>query len=56
MILGFFSGAVFWWFVLTSSVSVFRSRFRPRHLLWINRIAGGLITSLGLAGIISGFL
>jgi threonine/homoserine/homoserine lactone efflux protein len=56
MILGFFSGAALWWFVLTSVVSLFRNRFRPRHLLWINRIAGGLITSLGVAVIVSGFI
>jgi threonine/homoserine/homoserine lactone efflux protein len=56
MILGFFSGAIVWWFVLTSVVSIFRSRFRPRHLLWINRIAGGLITSLGVGVIVSGFI
>jgi threonine/homoserine/homoserine lactone efflux protein len=56
VILGFFAGAVAWWFVLTSAVSLFRSRFRPRHLLWINRIAGAIITSLGAAAIISAFI
>jgi threonine/homoserine/homoserine lactone efflux protein len=56
VILGFFAGAVAWWFVLTSTVSLFRSKFRPRHLLWINRIAGGIITSLGGAAIISAFI
>ena len=56
MILGFLGGAVTWWFLLTSLVSLFRRRFRPRHLLWINRIAGILITLLGVAVIISAFL
>jgi threonine/homoserine/homoserine lactone efflux protein len=56
IILGFFSGASLWWFVLTSVVSLFRSRFRPRHLLWINRIAGTLISILGLGVIVSGFI
>lgn len=56
MILGFFGGAVTWWFLLTSLVSLFRRKFRPRHLLWINRIAGMLITSLGVAVIISAFV
>ncbi len=56
MILGFFAGAVAWWFTLTSVVSLFRRRFRPRHLLWINRIAGVLITLLGGAAILSAFL
>ena len=55
-ILGFFAGAAAWWFILTFTVSLFRNRFRPRHLLWINRIAGTLITSLGAAAIISAFV
>jgi threonine/homoserine/homoserine lactone efflux protein len=55
-ILGFFAGAVAWWTILTSVVSLFRRRFRPRHLLWINRIAGILITALGAAAIISAFI
>ncbi len=56
MILGFFMGAAAWWLALTSVVSLFRRRFRPRHLLWINRIAGALITTLGAAAIVSAFL
>ncbi|MDR2882491.1 MAG: LysE family translocator [Alistipes sp.] len=56
MILGFFGGAAAWWFVLTFVVSLFRRRFRPRHLLWINRIAGALISALGVAVIVSAFV
>ncbi len=56
MIFGFFVGAAAWWTILTSIVSLFRRRFRPRHLLWINRIAGTLITTLGGAAIISAFI
>ncbi|MDR1670925.1 MAG: LysE family transporter [Alistipes sp.] len=56
VILGFFAGAVAWWFILTSLVALFRRRFRPRHLLWINRISGVIITSLGGAAIISAFI
>jgi threonine/homoserine/homoserine lactone efflux protein len=55
-ILGFLVGAVAWWTALTSIVSLFRRKFRPRHLLWINRIAGTLITTLGAAAIISAFI
>ncbi len=55
-ILGFLVGAAAWWTTLTSIVSLFRHRFRPRHLLWINRIAGALITSLGAAAIVSAFI
>jgi threonine/homoserine/homoserine lactone efflux protein len=56
VILGFFAGAVSWWFVLTFVVALFRRRFRPRHLLWINRIAGATIVTLGAAAIISAFV
>ena len=53
---GFFGGAVSWWFCLTALISIFRNRFRPRHMLWINRIAGCLITTLGVYTIISTFI
>lgn len=56
MISGFFAGATLWWFTLTSVISLFRNRFRPRHLLWINRISGIMITILGSVAIISAFI
>jgi threonine/homoserine/homoserine lactone efflux protein len=55
-ILGFLAGAVAWWLVLTLTIDYFRRRFRPRHMLWINRIAGCLITTLGAYTIISTFI
>lgn len=55
-VLGFFCGALTWWTMLTSLVGLLRSRFRPRHLLWINRGAGSLIIALGAAAIISAFV
>jgi threonine/homoserine/homoserine lactone efflux protein len=55
MILGFFTGATAWWLLLTSLIGLFRRKFRPRHLLWINRGAGVLIAALGTAAIISAF-
>jgi threonine/homoserine/homoserine lactone efflux protein len=56
IILGFFCGATVWWGALTSLVGLLRGRFRPRHLLWINRCAGGLITALGVSAIIWAFV
>lgn len=56
MIGGFFAGATTWWLLLTSVISLFRKKFRPRHLLWINRITGVLITGLGAMAIISAFI
>ena len=56
MVLGFFCGAVAWWLILVGFVGLFRRNFRPRYLLWMNRIAGAIITLLGVAAIISAFV
>lgn len=47
MIVGVFVGGSLWWFTLTFIVNLLRKKFRPRHLLWINRISGALIVLLG---------
>lgn len=52
MIFGFFVGAATWWFSLTYSINLLRNRFKPRHLLWINRIAGSIISILGASAIV----
>ncbi len=56
MILGVFSGATGWWFLLSFVINIFRHKFRPRHLLWINRIAGVVIVVLGAAAILTIFI
>lgn len=53
---GVLTGASAWWFTLTFGVSLLRSKFRPRHMLWINRIAGGLIVLLGAATVLLMFV
>jgi threonine/homoserine/homoserine lactone efflux protein len=50
---GVFLGAALWWFILTFWISLLRKRFRPRHLLYLNRISGALIVLLGAFAIIS---
>lgn len=54
-ILGFFAGAVAWWLGLTFTIDYFRRRFRPRHMLTINHVAGVIIGVLGVYTIISTF-
>lgn len=49
MIGGVFAGGAMWWFTLTFVVSLVRNKFRPRHMLWINRAAGIAIVILGLS-------
>ena len=43
LVLGVFSGSALWWLTLSTSVSLFRKKFSPQVLLWVNRIAGGVI-------------
>ncbi|MDY3979447.1 MAG: LysE family translocator [Tidjanibacter sp.] len=52
-IVGIFAGCLGWWLLLSSGINMIRSRFRPRHLLWLNRISGAIITLIGLALIVS---
>lgn len=56
IIVGFFGGAVSWWTLLACTINLFRRRFRPRHMLTINRVAGIVIGILGITTILSTFL
>ena len=53
IIVGFLVGAVAWWFLLTMLINLFRRRFRPHHMVTINRIAGIVIGLLGVITILS---
>ncbi len=53
---GFFVGAVAWWTLLAFVINLFRARFRPRHMLTINHIAGSIIGLLGVYTILSTFM
>lgn len=55
VIAGFFGGAVCWWTFLACVISLFRRRFRPRHMLTINHVAGLIIGILGIYTILSTF-
>ena len=55
-IVGFFGGAFSWWIALTSIISLFRRKFRPRHMLTINHIAGVIISLLGVYTVLSTFI
>ena len=56
IIVGFLCGAGAWWTGLTSVISLFRRKFRPRHLLTINHVAGIIVGLLGLYTILSSFI
>lgn len=51
LVSGVFIGSALWWFILSGGVGVFRERFNPRGLHWINRVSGAIITGFGLFAI-----
>ena len=55
IIAGFLSGAAAWWTLLAFILNLFRRRFRPRHMLTINHVAGLLIGVLGIYTILATF-
>jgi threonine/homoserine/homoserine lactone efflux protein len=52
VVLGVFTGAMLWWFILTTVINVFRSKFRLKRLWWINKITGAVIVIFGVSAII----
>jgi threonine/homoserine/homoserine lactone efflux protein len=47
LLLGMFTAAVTWWFCLSGSIALLRSRLRPEMLLYVNQVAGMLLTIYG---------
>ena len=53
LVFGVFAGSALWWFILSSGVSIFRTKFNPQRLQWVNRISGIIITGFGLIALLS---
>ena len=51
LVLGVFIGSALWWLVLSGSVSMFRTKFTPAGLQWVNRISGIILTGFGIVAI-----
>ena len=51
--LGVFIGSTLWWLLLSGGAGVFRARFNPHRLRWLNRISGIIITGFGLLALLS---
>ncbi len=45
---GVFLGSALWWFVLSTAVSLFRTRFTDETMRLINRVAGAVIVGFGV--------
>jgi threonine/homoserine/homoserine lactone efflux protein len=48
LVLWVFIGSGFWWFILSTGVSLFQKKFDPRGLRWVNRISGFIILGFGI--------
>lgn len=55
LVIGIFLGSSFWWLILSEGITLFRSRMSQPIMTWINRIAGMIIATFGLAALISLF-
>jgi len=53
LVLGVFLGSAAWWLLLSTGFSLFRSKFNPKGLRWVNRISGAVITGFGLLALAS---
>lgn len=51
---GVFTGAATWWFILSTSINIFRKKFRLKQLLMINRVSGIIIIVIGLISFFDG--
>jgi threonine/homoserine/homoserine lactone efflux protein len=48
LVLGVFIGSALWWLLLSGGVSLFRSKFTPQALVWVNRISGLIVVGFGV--------
>ena len=48
---GVFVGSALWWLFLSGIVSLFRTRFGAKQMLWVNRISGAIILAFGIIAI-----
>lgn len=53
LVAGVFTGSALWWVILTTSVSLLRSRFTPAVMVWVNRASGVIIAVFGVLALAS---
>ncbi|HVB64829.1 MAG TPA: LysE family translocator [Nitrolancea sp.] len=53
LVAGVFCGSAFWWLIISTGVSLVRSRFTPRVMGWVNRISGSVIFGFGVVALAS---
>lgn len=53
IVLGVFTGSAAWWIFLSTSVSLFRTRFNSRTLGYVNKLSSVIITLFGVYALMS---
>jgi threonine/homoserine/homoserine lactone efflux protein len=53
LVLGVFGGSAAWWLILSGGVSMLRSKFTPRAMDWVNKLAGIVILGFGVVALLS---
>jgi threonine/homoserine/homoserine lactone efflux protein len=51
LVLGVFLGSALWWCCLSGTVSLFRTRFTPMGLRWLNRLSGLILLAFGMTAL-----
>jgi threonine/homoserine/homoserine lactone efflux protein len=51
LVLGVFAGSALWWLLLSGGVGLFRVKFTPRALQWVNRISGLVVLGFGMVAL-----
>jgi threonine/homoserine/homoserine lactone efflux protein len=54
LVAGVFGGSAVWWLILSGGVSLFRAKFTPARLRWVNWLSGLILAGFGLLAILSG--
>jgi len=53
LVLGVFGGSALWWVILSSGVSILRTKLNTQALDWVNRISGAIIITFGVLALLS---
>lgn len=51
VVLGVFLGSALWWFILSSSINMFRNKLDIKGLKWVNRVSGSIIFIFGMLAV-----
>jgi threonine/homoserine/homoserine lactone efflux protein len=52
LVTGVFAGSAIWWLALSFGVGLMREQIGPNGMLWINRLSGLVITTLGVISLL----